>query len=152
MPAPIIFLEEAENGSARASSIAEAAGVTRPTVTSALRTLKSMGMVEYSPYSPIRLTEKGRAIGRDISHRHLIFREFFRSILLIEGDEAEKTACELEHIVPESIIRRLGQFVLHMQSRGLPGNWLEEYMSNRDAILSRRIGTAAASPADRKYS
>ena len=75
----IIFLEEAKTGAARASAIADAANVSRSTVTSTLKVLRSMGLVEYEPYSLIHLTEEGRVIGRDIAHRHIIFREFFRA-------------------------------------------------------------------------
>ena len=41
----IIFHQEIREGAARASSIAEAAGVSRSTVTSTLKALKSMGYV-----------------------------------------------------------------------------------------------------------
>ena len=43
----IIFYQEIHEGAARASSIAEAAGVSRSTVTSTLKTLKEMGYVDY---------------------------------------------------------------------------------------------------------
>ena len=53
----IIFYQEIREGAARASSIAEAAGVSRSTVTSTLKALKSMGYVDYEPYSLVHLTE-----------------------------------------------------------------------------------------------
>ena len=43
----IIFLHELRDGAARASDVAGAAGVTRSTVTSALKTLQKTGYVEY---------------------------------------------------------------------------------------------------------
>lgn len=64
----IIFHQEIREGAARASSIAEAAGVSRSTVTSTLKALKSMGYVDYEPYSLVHLTEAGMHIGRDIAH------------------------------------------------------------------------------------
>ena len=106
----IIFLEEARDGAARASSIADAAKVSRSTVTSTLKTLKSMGLVEYEPYSLVHLTKEGRVIGRDITHRHVIFREFFEQVLQLDHEEADAVACELEHVVPAPVIRRWGQF------------------------------------------
>lgn len=59
----IIFHQEIREGAARASSIAEAAGVSRSTVTSTLKALKSMGYVDYEPYSLVHLTEAGMHIG-----------------------------------------------------------------------------------------
>ncbi len=124
----IIFYEEANNGAARAGAIASAAGVSRSTVTSALKVLARQGYIEYAPYSLIRLTPEGRAIGRDIAHRHIIFQEFFQYVLQLENDLASSVACKLEHVVPERVIRRLGRFVLYLHSREESWqNWQQEY-------------------------
>lgn len=124
----IIFYEQSKHGAARASSIAAAAGVSRSTVTSALKVLKQDGYVEYEPYSLIYLTDEGMAIGRDIAHRHLIFLEFFEHVLKLESAEANAVSCELEHVVPPEVIRRLGQFVLYLRSKKeLWKNWQDEY-------------------------
>ena len=135
----IIFLEEAKDGAARASSIADAAKVSRSTVTSTLKTLKAMGLVEYEPYSLIHVTREGRLIGRDITHRHVIFREFFEQVLQLEHKEADAVACELEHVVPAPVIRRWGQFVLYMLNRDFWKNWQEDYHAERKEL----IGTMA---------
>ena len=42
----IIFRKEQEGGSAHASAIADAAGVSRATVTSTLKALRGMGLIE----------------------------------------------------------------------------------------------------------
>lgn len=124
----IIFRAEAKDGAARASSIAEVAGVSRSTVTSALKTLKKLGLIEYAPYSLIHLTEEGLHIGRDIVHRHMVFQEFFEHILLLDPRISDSVACELEHVVPAEVIRRIGQFVLYLRDREpLWQNWPEEY-------------------------
>lgn len=137
----IIFLEEAKDGAARASSIADAAGVSRSTVTSTLKVLKSMGLVEYQPYSLIHLTEEGRIIGRDITHRHIIFREFFLHVLQLEESQADAVACELEHVVPPHVIRRWGQFVLYLRNRDFWKNWREDYQAERKELLRSMTGT-----------
>ena len=113
----IIFRLEMSEGAARAGAIAEAAGVSRSTVTSSLKVLKAMKLVEYAPYSLIHTTAEGFAIGRDIAHRHFVFREFLENVLLIEPDAADDAACSLEHVVPQAVIKRLGQFVLFLKSR-----------------------------------
>lgn len=131
----IIFLEEAKEGAARASSIADAAGVSRSTVTSTLKVLKSMGFVEYEPYSLIHLTEQGRTIGRDIAHRHIIFREFFLHVLQLDEHQADAVACELEHVVPPHVIRRWGQFVLYLRTRDFWKDWQQDYQKERKALI-----------------
>lgn len=131
----IIFLEEAREGAARVSAIAGAAGVSRSTVTTMLKVLKSLGLVDYQPYGLIHLTEAGRGIGRDIAHRHIIFREFFLQVLQIEESEADAVACELEHVVPPDVIRRWGQFVLYLRGRDFWKNWQEDYRKERASLV-----------------
>ena len=131
----IIFLEEAKTGAARASAIADAANVSRSTVTTMLKVLKSQSLVDYQPYGLIHLTEAGRGIGRDIAHRHIIFREFFLQVLQIEESEADAVACELEHVVPPDVIRRWGQFVLYLRGRDFWKNWQEDYSRERTSLV-----------------
>jgi DtxR family Mn-dependent transcriptional regulator len=144
----IIFLEEAREGAVRASSIAESAGVSRSTVTSTLKTLKSMGLVEYEPYSLVHLTSRGRAIGKEIAHRHIIFREFFLRILQLEEKQADTIACELEHVVPSDVVQRWGQFVLYLTSHEYWQTWQDEYRANRKKLLDR-MNKAFALPESR---
>ena len=133
----IIFYQEIREGAARASSIAEAAGVSRSTVTSTLKALKSMGYVDYEPYSLVHLTEAGMHIGRDIAHRHIVIQEFFQHILQLGPSVSNDVACELEHVIPPDVIppdviRRLGQFVLYLRSREENWkNWQEDYKEIR---------------------
>ena len=128
----IIFHQEIREGAARASSIAEAAGVSRSTVTSTLKAPKSMGYVDYEPYSLVHLTEAGMHIGRDIAHRHIVIQEFFQHILQLEPNVSNDVACELEHVIPPDVIRRLGQFVLYLRSREDDWkNWQEDYKEIR---------------------
>lgn len=138
----IIFEEEVRQGAARAKSIADTAGVSRCTVTSALKALKTMGLIEYEPYSFIHLTEEGRRIGRDLMHRHVIFREFLFHVLHIDEAQADAVACEMEHITPPEVIRRLGQFVLFLRSKEeICQNWQAEYESQKQTLL-KKMGQA----------
>ena len=124
----IIFRLEVREGAVRAGAIADAAGVSRSTVTSTLKTLKAMGLVEYAPYSLIHLTEQGLIIGRDVAHRHFVFQEFLENVLQVDPAKADDIACLLEHVVSADVIKRLGQFVLFLKSRqDFWDNWQEIY-------------------------
>ncbi len=132
----IIYTEELHKGAARASSIAEQANVSRSTVTSALKTLQSMGYIDYSPYSLIHLTEEGRTVGKDLNHRHEIFKDFFHNILKMTDAEADSVACELEHVVSLEATRRLGQFLVFLKSKTEEiDTWQDEYKNIRTKII-----------------
>ena len=132
----IIFREEQEGGSAHASAIADAAGVSRATVTSTLKALRGMGLIEYEAYSPIKLTEEGRRIGRDLMHRHIIFREFFQHVLQFDEAQADAIAGEVGSSMPRHVVRRAGRFVLYMQkNKAAWANWQDEYEREREALL-----------------
>ncbi len=128
----IIYEEEVHEGAARASSIADKAAVSRSTITSALKNLKDLGYIEYSPYSLIRLTEKGKELGIDLSQRHTIYKDFFAEILRISEKQADEVACALEHVVPLDVTKRMGQFLLYMRAnKEQHSDWLAEYKNLR---------------------
>ena len=144
----IIFREEQEGGSAHASAIADAAGVSRATVTSTLKALRGMGLIEYEAYSPIKLTEEGRRIGRDLMHRHIVFREFFQHVLQFDEAQADAIAGEVGSSMPRHVVRRCGRFVLYMQkNRERWQDWQNEYEKDRDALLAEFAGGLARNPA-----
>lgn len=87
-----------------------------PTVTSTLKALKSMGYVDYEPYSPRPPDRSGMHIGRDIAHRHIVIQNF-PAYPPVGANVSNDVACELEHVIPPDVIRRLGQFVLYLRSR-----------------------------------
>lgn len=148
----IVFRLEMKEGAARAGAIAEAAGVTRSTVTSALKAMKAMGLVEYAPYSLIHLTEEGFAVGRDIAHRHMVFQEFLEKVLQFDADTSDSTACMLEHVVPPDVIRRLGQFVLFLKSRrDFWKDWQTAYASEGLAKHSHGEAVKAEGLRSRKF-
>lgn len=131
-----IFRLESRDGAARASSIAEAVQVSRSTVTGALKALKALGYVEYSPYSLIYLTDKGKDVGRQIAHRHFVFQAFLEKVLHLDVELADSTACALEHVVSDDIVKRLGEFVLFLKHRPeFWADWMEVY--KREHVLEQ---------------
>ena len=140
----IIFREEQAGGSAHASVIADAAGVSRATVTSTLKALRGMGLIEYEAYSPIKLTEEGRRIGRDLMHRHIVFREFFQHVLQFDEAQADAIAGEVGSSMPRHVVRRCGRFVLYMQkNKERWQDWQNEYENEREKLLAEFAGDLA---------
>lgn len=96
---------------ARAKDIAERLGVTRATVSAALKSLGEKGLINYQPYSHITLTRAGEALADDIIHRHEALTTFFSEVLQISASAAEENACRAEHVLDPAIIDRMIYFV-----------------------------------------
>lgn len=105
-----------EVGGARGSSVADKLHVKRPSVTSALRSLAEKGLVNYSPYGPVTLTEKGEVEAKKVIRRHKAMEIFLERILGVDGTESKDAACRLEHAMNDEITTRLVEFVEFVDS------------------------------------
>lgn len=99
-----------EHGIARSREIAESLGVSRPSVTGALRSLAERGYVYYEPYGHVRLTDDGVQEARQLLLRHRAAYDFFVSVLGLSEDRADKIAGDLEKRLPGDLLCRLVQF------------------------------------------
>lgn len=99
-----------ENGEAHASAVADHVGVTRASVTGALRSLADRGLIEYQPYQPVTLTAEGRKMAQACTDRHQFLRQFFRDQLGMADDEADSVACRVEHVASPTVLSRLAEF------------------------------------------
>jgi DtxR family Mn-dependent transcriptional regulator len=100
---------------ARVSEIAEQLGVSRPSVTGALKGLSARGLVSHAPYGHVTLTREGREIAKDVERRHVLIRDFLTGVLALPLDKAESTACKLEHVLEPDV---LAHFAAYSQSVG----------------------------------
>ncbi|PKL50381.1 MAG: metal-dependent transcriptional regulator [Planctomycetes bacterium HGW-Planctomycetes-1] len=95
---------------ARSKDIAESLGVSRASVTGALKLLNSKGLVDHQPYGFIGLTEKGRQQAQFVVYRHNVLETFFVNVLGVEKQIAEKAACKAEHALGQAVISKLLDF------------------------------------------
>lgn len=92
------------NGQAQVSDLAERLQVKKPSVTAAMRHLADLGLVEYSPYNPIQLTESGRRYAANVMRAHHILQDFIQAAAGLAPSRAEEVACYLEHMLtPEEV-------------------------------------------------
>ena len=105
----ILFIAR-DSGEAHASVVAEKMGVTRASVTGALRALADRGLITYQPYQPVTLTEEGRKAAQACADRHQFLHRFFRDQLGMEDREAEDVACKVEHSANATVLARLAEF------------------------------------------
>ncbi len=103
-----VYRFETANQKARVVEIANALSVKKSSVTEALQNLAKEGFVNYVPYSPITLTEKGRITAEKIFRKHNILKSFFSDVFKLSEEEATETACCIEHVVSEDVATRFG--------------------------------------------
>lgn len=106
-----IFNLAKESKIARSKDIARSLGVSRASVTGALRVLKEKGLANYKPYDYITLTDTGRATAAEIAKKHKILKSFFIDVLGIEPNTAQEAACKAEHALGPGIITKLLCFI-----------------------------------------
>lgn len=111
----IYLLRDAE-GYAHTTEIAEHLGVRKPSVTGALRSLAEKELISYKPYRPITLTEEGLKLSKAIHYRHTLLRDFFKKVLGIPEEIAEKNADALEHHISPLVQARLVAFINFVES------------------------------------
>lgn len=99
---------------ARVSEIAGQLGVSRPSVTGALKVLAARRLVSHAPYGHVTLTEEGTRIALEVERRHLAIKSFLTSVLGIPEERAETTACKLEHVLEAET---LAYFVSYAEGR-----------------------------------
>ena len=138
-----ILALSAEGGVARARDIAAALGVSRPSVTGALRHLAEHGLVNYRPYELITLTPKGAEAARRVSRRHEVLSRFFRGALGVAEETAERDACRIEHGLSRETVDRVVAFMEFLEERP---RLVRDWTSGRDAcgLRSRRADGGGA--------
>jgi DtxR family transcriptional regulator, Mn-dependent transcriptional regulator len=116
-----IFNLARESTMARSKDIAKLLGVSRASVTGALRVLKKKGLANYKPYDYVTLTEPGRIAAAKIARKHEILKSFFINVLGVESDVAQHAACRTEHALGPGIIARLMCFIEFVTRSGRNG-------------------------------
>lgn len=123
---------------ATVTQIAKNLGVTKATVTAALKKLRSSGLLEHEHYGDVTLTEEGREKALAVYRRHEFLTDFFVRILGFSRERAQKVSCVMEHEIDENTERRLAAFTDALTVAERDGEeWLrslQEKMENADAL------------------
>jgi DtxR family Mn-dependent transcriptional regulator len=102
-----IYYVWSEGEPLRSARLADWLGVSRPTVTVALRRMARDGMVRLNAHKEIELTAKGRLAAEAIVRRHRIMERWLTDGLGLDWVTADAEAARLEHAVSEVVERRL---------------------------------------------
>ena len=114
----ILRLDPPDGSGVRAKEIAASLGVTRPSVSEALRSLTARGLVVHPSYGAVRLSARGRRAATSVNHRFEVLRKFFAEILQVQEKIASRDACEIEHVVGAETLRQLTAFVEYATRTG----------------------------------
>lgn len=108
----ILLAEEREPG-ARVSmgQIAAALSVAPGTVTAMMKTLADGGLVEYEPYSGVRLSAPGRQLATHVLRRHRLIELFLVEVMKMDWSEVHAEAEDLEHAVSDRLIERMDEML-----------------------------------------
>ena len=95
----ILMIQELK-GTVRSVDIADQLGVSKPSVSIAMRKLRESGLVEMDEISRISLTEEGLRIAARIYDRHRTLSHLIET-LGVPADVAAEDACRVEHDLSE---------------------------------------------------
>jgi DtxR family Mn-dependent transcriptional regulator len=109
-----IFNIASQSKIARSKDIAKMLGVSKASVTGALRVLKKKGLANYKPYGYVTLTETGQSAAAEVVRKHNILKSFFVNVLGVKLDNAQEAACKAEHALGPGIISKLLSFIEFM--------------------------------------
>ena len=107
---------EEKRGVARTSELAHQLKIVPGSVTNTIANLEKRGLVTREPYKGVTLTEKGRKYSLKILRKHRLAERLLTDILHLDWSKSHKTACELEHAIPEDMVKHLEKVLNHPQT------------------------------------
>ena len=87
--------------------VASALDVAPGTATAMVKTLAESGLVEYEPYSGVRLTDAGEKLAAHVLRRHRLVELFLVEVMGMDWSEVHGEAELLEHAVSERLLERI---------------------------------------------
>ena len=105
-----ILVLSREQGQVRRVDIAGELDVSRPSVTTAIKSLRAKGYVYDDAFGSIHLTEEGRKLAETIYEKHHLLTRLLMHIGASSA-VAENNACRMEHVVSEELTEIIRCFV-----------------------------------------
>ena len=113
----ILILRE-QNGNVRSIDIVNKLNYSKPSISIAMKKLKSEGMVEMDLNGYITLTARGEEVAQRIYSRHKLLGKCLIAIG-VDPETAEEEACRIEHVIDDDTYDKINAFYeKHAQS-----NW-----------------------------
>jgi DtxR family Mn-dependent transcriptional regulator len=94
---------------ATTTAIARRMGVAPSSVTSMLKKLAALGLVEHAPYRGVELSEAGSKIALEVIRHHRLLEQYLAETLGLGIDAVHAEADRLEHVISEELEARIDE-------------------------------------------
>ena len=98
-----------KSGAVRSLDVAEHMGYSKPSVSRAVKLLKSGGFILVDAEGYITLTEEGEEVAEKIFERHTLLTKLLM-LVGVDAETATEDACRLEHAISDASFAALKQF------------------------------------------
>lgn len=116
-----IFALQSHHGSASTNELCARLGCIKPaSVTGMCKRLAELGLVDYTPYSGVRLTQQGERQARRVIRAHRLLELYLVQVLGFAVDRVHPEAEVLEHAISDEFLTRL-ETLLGYPSVGVHG-------------------------------
>lgn len=102
-----IFLLQQKLGCVRSIDVAKELGVSKPSVSVAVKKLYNEGLLIMNCDRNLIFTEDGLKYAASIFERYVVIENFLTDILDVGKDNAHKDACRLEHLVSQETFSKI---------------------------------------------
>ena len=109
-----ILVLSQKGGGVRSVDIAARLGVSKPSVSHAMKLLREDGYTAMDRYGTVTLLEKGAEIANRIYERHTVLTKMLEG-LGVPSDIARADACKMEHDISPESFERIKQ---HLKDKG----------------------------------
>jgi DtxR family transcriptional regulator, Mn-dependent transcriptional regulator len=94
---------------ATTTAIAKRMGVAPSSVTSMLKKLAALGLVEHAPYRGVELSDAGTQIALEVIRHHRLLEQYLAQTLGLGIDAVHDEADRLEHVISEELEARIDE-------------------------------------------
>lgn len=109
-----ILVVQEEKGNVRAIDVVNELNVSKPSVSIAMKKLKSRELITVDSNSHIHFTDEGRSIAENVYNKHKLLTDALVAIG-VDEEEAAQEACEIEHIISDQTYECIKNFCKKMK-------------------------------------
>jgi DtxR family transcriptional regulator, Mn-dependent transcriptional regulator len=142
-----IYKLQSSGRRASTTGLAQELGVSAPSVTSMLKKLASLDLVQHERYRGARLTKKGEKVALEVIRHHRLLEQYLSQTLGLPIHELHDEADRLEHALSEEleahIDRTLGYPTRDPHGDPIPGPDLKIVLTKTTPLSQLTAGTKA---------
>jgi len=104
-------IEDGQGPPVPVSMIAGVLEVSSVSVNQMIKKLEAAGLVNYTPYRGVTLTDTGDQLANSVLRNRRLWGRFLADHLGLTPAKADEVACEMEHVTPDMVANRLASFL-----------------------------------------